>query len=201
MNPNRTIVELVRLGYRFEIHGDKVRYSYHGPDRPDPATVRPLLETLKARKPEVVTYLKAESARAIGQPCTSCPWCMDNPWTHYPDLPLWCGWWWDHLAADGGQCRERQEGRVPDPEPRKTDPLRGPRSAACEGGKGLSFTCFECAHFRPAEASPNPRGAWGECRKLGRGRYGVARSCDAFVSRAEEKKEAELKKPAWRSRA
>jgi hypothetical protein len=43
------------------------------------------------------------------------------------------------------------------------------------------LTCYECGHFQPAINSPNPTQAWGHCRKLDRGRYGVAMACDALM--------------------
>ena len=51
------VIELSRLGYRFELAGDRLRYRYEGPGKPDPDTVRPLLETVKAHKPDVLAYL------------------------------------------------------------------------------------------------------------------------------------------------
>lgn len=44
----------------------------------------------------------------------------------------------------------------------------------------LSMTCFECAHFRPAEPSPNPTQAWGRCEKKNKGKFGVAKVCEGF---------------------
>lgn len=46
-------------------------------------------------------------------------------------------------------------------------------------------TCYDCVHFQPADPSPNPTQAWGFCQLLNRGRYGVARACDALVERSE----------------
>jgi len=119
--------------------------------------------------------------------CNACPWCLDNPWTHYPDLPKWCGYWWNHLVADNPQCRNRREGRVPDPKAGDSrasspnnDSMRSHTRDNPEESEGLPFTCFECVHFDPAHPSPNPTQAWGECRRLGKGRYGVARACDGF---------------------
>ena len=40
-------------------------------------------------------------------------------------------------------------------------------------------TCFECTHFRPAVKSLNPTQAWGHCHKRNKGRYGVAKTCEA----------------------
>jgi hypothetical protein len=42
-------------------------------------------------------------------------------------------------------------------------------------------TCFDCTHFRPAVKSPNPTQAWGHCQKRNKGRYGVAKTCEAFL--------------------
>ncbi len=121
--------------------------------------------------------------------CTLCPWCLDNPWSHYPDLPRWCAWWWDYLAANSGWCRDKREGRVPEPQPRSL-------GKELERGKSrdnalLSTTCYACAHFQTS-SGPNPAQAWGFCANLGQGRYGVARVCDAFAeaSRQGRSKEA-----------
>jgi len=125
--------------------------------------------------------------------CNDCPWCLNNPWTHYPDLPKWCGYWWDHLSADKPQCLDQREGRVPDPKagdsrakPPQNDPRRRPPRGDLERAKDLAFTCYECAHFDLAHFSPNPAQAWGECRLLGKGRYGLVRACDGFRAKAKD---------------
>jgi len=61
-----------------------------------------------------------------------------------------------------------------------------PTRHVSEEGKGLPFTCFDCVHFDLAHPSPNPNQAWGECRRLGKGRYGVARACDAFQKASQQ---------------
>lgn len=116
-------------------------------------------------------------------PCTSCPWRLDNPWTHYPDLPLWCGYWWDHLRADSGWCRDKREGQVPNPPPktRHTEPVGHPTNHDLPLTQGSPLTCYECALFQPAKGE-NPRQAWGQCTKTGRGRYGVAHACDNILT-------------------
>jgi len=53
----QAVRELERLGFRFTIAGEKLRYQYAGEGQPDPAKVRPLLEELKANKQEAIAYL------------------------------------------------------------------------------------------------------------------------------------------------
>ncbi|MFA4901749.1 MAG: hypothetical protein WC600_03285 [Desulfobaccales bacterium] len=48
---------LAKIGYRFTVNGEKIKAKYHGPGEPDPDTVRPLLETVKEHKPDVLEYL------------------------------------------------------------------------------------------------------------------------------------------------
>ena len=45
--------------------------------------------------------------------CAECPWYQTNPWTHYPDLPAWCGWHFDHLAVDNPSCIGYRKGEIP----------------------------------------------------------------------------------------
>ncbi|MBW1992674.1 MAG: hypothetical protein JRI59_11325 [Deltaproteobacteria bacterium] len=167
------LAELESLGYLPQVQGDKLNLIFRGGTRPPLSQVQPLVAVLKRHKPEVLAYLKGQAPDVPS--CNTCPWCLDNPWSHYPDLPKWCGYWWDHLLADNPQCRDRREGQVPNPEPgdQRIGPLTLPRP------RETTATCFDCAHFRPAEDSPNPTQAWGWCRHLGEGRYGLARACDA----------------------
>jgi hypothetical protein len=176
------------LGYTTEVAGDKVRFIRQAEACPDPTEVARLAKALKRHKAEVLVLLQAQAPETPDIPsCDACPWCLDNPWTHNPELPKWCGWWWNHLEADSPQCRDRREGRVPDPmpgdfrtRPPRNGPMISPTRHISEEGKGLPFTCFDCVHFDPVHPSPNPNQAWGECRRLGKGRYWVARACDAF---------------------
>ena len=53
----RALTELERLGYTFTLDNNAVRYRLTGP-HPDPEMVRPLLDVLKAHKPEAIAFLK-----------------------------------------------------------------------------------------------------------------------------------------------
>lgn len=44
--------------------------------------------------------------------CQDCPWHRENPWTHYPELPAWCDWHFDHLAADNPACISYRRGEI-----------------------------------------------------------------------------------------
>jgi hypothetical protein len=96
MNPEaiQAVRKLAHLGYRFTVNGEKIKAKYHGPGEPDPDTVRPLLETVKAHKPEAICFLKSYCPR-----CGGCcfapdyegrPLCMACDWGElvemYPDL-------------------------------------------------------------------------------------------------------------------
>jgi|GEM_PF-1276978 hypothetical protein len=45
--------------------------------------------------------------------CSECPCYAENPWTHYPELPAWCNWHFDHLAANNPGCIGYRQGDVP----------------------------------------------------------------------------------------
>jgi hypothetical protein len=172
------IGELSRLGFQIAAEGEEIECNLAQGITVDPERARYLLAILKENKPEALAYLRARLG-VVNPPCTTCPWCRENPWTHYPDWPQWCDWWFDHLLADSGWCSDKRDGRVPDPKPRdartrKAEDLRPLNHAPTDA------TCYECAHFNPARSSPNPTQAWGKCRKLEKGRYGVARACDAY---------------------
>jgi hypothetical protein len=95
MNPGiEAVRKLAHMGYRFTVNGETIKAKYHGPDEPDPDTVRPLLETVKAHKPEAIYFLKSYCPR-----CGGCcfapgyeggPLCMVCDWEQlielYPDL-------------------------------------------------------------------------------------------------------------------
>jgi hypothetical protein len=84
MTPIEAVRKLSNLGYRFELAGDRLRYRYEGPGKPDPDTVRPLLEVVKANKPEVVNFLRCycpngkinDDESAGGKPISICPKCQ-----------------------------------------------------------------------------------------------------------------------------
>jgi ribosomal protein S27AE len=94
-NPGiEAVRKLAHLGYRFTLNGETIKAKYHGSGKPDPETVRPLFETVKAHKPEAVYFLKSYCPR-----CGGCcfapdyegrPLCMACDWgllvEMYPDL-------------------------------------------------------------------------------------------------------------------
>lgn len=75
MNQNpgiEAVRALAHMGYRFTLSGETIKAKYHGPGKPDPAQVRPLLETVKANKPDVLAYL---SKPATGERVLNCADC------------------------------------------------------------------------------------------------------------------------------
>jgi hypothetical protein len=72
MKAIEAVKKLSSLGYRFELAGDRLRYQYEGPGKPDPAQVKPLLETVKAHKPDVLAYLSKPDPPERILSCADC---------------------------------------------------------------------------------------------------------------------------------
>ena len=72
MNAIEAVKKLSSLGYSFELAGDRLRYRYEGPGKPDTDSVRPLLETVKAHKPEVLSYLVNQTMPEQTLTCADC---------------------------------------------------------------------------------------------------------------------------------
>ena len=118
--PGEAVMALTRLGFRLWLEGEYVKVRHEGSEAFDPAMVRPLLAIVKAHKEEVRRYLAHAQGNISNQPeriltCAECPWFQQNPWTHYPDLPAWCGWHFDHLATDNPICIGYRKGEIPAP--------------------------------------------------------------------------------------
>ena len=73
MKAIEAVRKLSSLGYRFELAGDRLRYQYHGPGKPDLDTVRPLLETVKVHKPEILAFLSKPAMPERILTCFECP--------------------------------------------------------------------------------------------------------------------------------
>jgi hypothetical protein len=140
MNGLAAVQKLTAMGYRFQVDGNTLRYEWQGNGKPDPDLVRPLMEVVKAQKLEVLTYLgqkpQAPPERILS--CSECPWHQANPWTHFPELPAWCGWHYDHLFSDNPACLGWRRGVIPRPEPKTDlhDPLRCSTANDLEERKG-----------------------------------------------------------------
>jgi hypothetical protein len=83
MRPGEAIIELSRMGFKFEVADGKVRYRYEGPVEPDPSQAVPLLEVVKAHRDEVAFFLKCHCPRCGGvvfgtfegkSHCLACYW-------------------------------------------------------------------------------------------------------------------------------
>lgn len=73
MNPGiEAAHKLAHLGYRFTVNGETIKAKYHGPGEPDPDMVRPLLETVKAHKPDVLAYLSKPAMPERVLTCADC---------------------------------------------------------------------------------------------------------------------------------
>ena len=58
---NNTISRLRAMGYEVQLEDKEVVCRWKGTGRPDPATVRPLMNELKERKAEILDVLRAEA--------------------------------------------------------------------------------------------------------------------------------------------
>jgi hypothetical protein len=73
MNPGIEAVRtLANMGYRFTVNGETIKAKYEGHGKPDPETVRPLLETVKAHKPDVLAYLSRPTSPERILTCFEC---------------------------------------------------------------------------------------------------------------------------------
>ncbi len=54
----KVVRELEKLGFSLWLDGDNIKYHFQGESKPEQATIKPLLDVLKARKPEAVRYLQ-----------------------------------------------------------------------------------------------------------------------------------------------
>lgn len=96
MNQNpgiEAVRTLAYMGYRFTVNGESIKARYEGLGKPDPAQVRPLVDVMKAHKPDVVYFLKSFCPRCggvcfipVGEDslCMACDW--DQLVELYPDL-------------------------------------------------------------------------------------------------------------------
>ncbi len=73
MSPGiEAVRKLAHLGYRFAVNGETIKAKYEGPGEPDPAQVRPLLEVVKAHKPDVLAYLSKPAMPERVLTCADC---------------------------------------------------------------------------------------------------------------------------------
>ncbi len=128
---------------------------------------------------EIIFSAPMEKPLQGGVPCYECPWCQQNPWSHYPEFPLWCSWHFDHIRGDSQQCRGWREGKIPHPERMGTN--RSGDLPPAQGEIRIDATCFQCHHFKPNDGL-NPRQGWGRCEKRRQGRFGVATACEAILT-------------------
>ena len=63
---------LAKIGYRFTVNGENIKAKYEGPGKPDPAQVKPLFETVKAHKPDVLTFLSKPAPQERILTCADC---------------------------------------------------------------------------------------------------------------------------------
>ena len=97
MKAIEAVKKLSSLGYRFELAGDRLRYRYEGPGEPDPRQVKPLLQTVREHKPDVLAYLSKPAPRERIITCADCPHFEANQGPNPRE-----GW---------GKCLKRNKGR------------------------------------------------------------------------------------------
>jgi hypothetical protein len=67
------VLKLGQMGYRFTVNGETIKGKYEGQGDPDPAQVKPLLEKVKAHKPDVLVYLSKPAPPEHILTCFDCP--------------------------------------------------------------------------------------------------------------------------------
>lgn len=73
-NPGiEAVRKLAHMGYRFTVNGETIKAKYGGPGKPDPDIVRPLFETVKAHKPDVLAHLGKPTPPERILTCFECP--------------------------------------------------------------------------------------------------------------------------------
>lgn len=99
MNVNGLVAvqKLTAMGYRFRAEGADLRYEWHGPGKPDPARVRPLLDTVRQHKEVVLAYLSRPTPPERVLVCADCPHFEANSGPNPRE-----GW---------GFCRKRNKGQ------------------------------------------------------------------------------------------
>jgi len=103
MRPGEAVINLSRMGFRFEVADGKVRYRYEGPGEPDPGQAIPLLEVVKAHKDEVLFFLRCH--------CPRCGGCCFMP--DYEGRPLCMACDWNLLTElYAGLKEKRPHGRT-----------------------------------------------------------------------------------------
>jgi hypothetical protein len=66
MSPEEALIKLARVGYRFEVMGDRLRWRYQGQGRPNLEEWRPWLEVVKAYKDEAMFFLRCYCPKCGG---------------------------------------------------------------------------------------------------------------------------------------
>jgi hypothetical protein len=108
MKAIEAVKKLSSLGYRFELAGDRLRYRYEGQGEPNPDTVKPLLETVKAHKPDVLAYLSQPAPPEHILTCADCGFHKyqgPNP-VHGWGLCSFNGKWCYGLRRACDECKE-----------------------------------------------------------------------------------------------
>lgn len=70
MKLQEVIAQLLDLGYRLEVKGEKVRYRYVNTSRPPSSQANSLLSCIKLHKAEALAFLKKNDKRLVG--CRDC---------------------------------------------------------------------------------------------------------------------------------
>jgi hypothetical protein len=111
--------------------------------------------------------------------CVECPWCQDNPWTHYPELRAWCHYRMEPLATGSPACEEFRRGEVPPRQTHERVPQVQPSTSPAPQEHVL--TCFECPLHE--HDMVNPTHGWGRCTLKKRGCYGLRPACSEIQRR------------------